>query len=97
MPPFGRLAALIISGPDEAAVDAQVQAMARIAPRIEGVSVLGPAPAPLAMLRGRHRRRFLMKCRREIQLQPIIRAWVKGLKWSGDLRLQIDIDPYSFL
>lgn len=97
MPPFGRLAALIISGHDEAAVDAQVQAMARIAPRIEGVSVLGPAPAPLAMLRGRHRRRFLMKSRRETPLQPIIRAWMKGLKWSGDLRLQIDIDPYSFL
>ena len=97
MPPFGRLAALIISGRDEAAVETQVQAMARLAPRIEGVSVLGPAPAPLAMLRGRHRRRFLLKSRREVALQPIIRTWTKGLKWPGDLRLQIDIDPYSFL
>ncbi len=97
MPPFGRLAALIVSGRDEAAVEAQVQAMARAAPRIEGVAILGPAPAPLAMLRGRHRRRFLLKCRREVQLQPVIRGWMTGLKWPGDLRLQIDIDPYSFL
>ena len=97
MPPFGRLAALIISGRDEAAVEQQVRMMAAAAPRAEGLSVLGPAPAPLAMLRGRHRRRFLMKCRRDLAPQPLIRAWLRGLKWPGDLRLQIDIDPYSFL
>jgi primosomal protein N' (replication factor Y) len=101
MPPFGRLAALIVSGRDEAAVEAQVRLMAASAPRPQdysgGVSVLGPAPAPLAMLRGRHRRRFLVKCRRDVQPQPVIRAWMRGLKWPGDLRLQIDIDPYSFL
>ncbi|HEY4163970.1 MAG TPA: primosomal protein N' [Dongiaceae bacterium] len=97
MPPFGRLAALIVSGRDEAAVESQVRMMAAAAPRAEGVSVLGPAPAALAMLRGRHRRRFLLKCRRDVAPQPLIRAWLRGLKWSGDLRLQIDIDPYSFL
>jgi len=75
----------------------QVRAMAAKAPRMEGVSVLGPAPAPLAMLRGRHRRRFLVKCRRDVAPQAFIRAWLRGLKWPGDLRLQIDIDPYSFL
>jgi primosomal protein N' (replication factor Y) len=97
MPPFGRLAALIVSGRDEAAVESQVRLMAAAAPRsMEGVTVLGPAPAALAMLRGRHRRRFLMKCRRDVAPQPLIRAWLKGLKWPGDLRLQIDIDPYSF-
>ncbi len=101
MPPFGRLAALIVSGRDEAAVDAQVRMMAAAIPRsgeiAAGVSVLGPAPAPLAMLRGRHRRRFLIKCRRDVAPQPFIRAWLRGLKWPGDLKLQIDIDPYSFL
>jgi primosomal protein N' (replication factor Y) len=97
MPPFGRLAALIVSGQDEAAVDNQVRMMAAAAPRAEGVSVLGPAPAALAMLRGRHRRRFLLKCRRDVAPQPLIRAWLRALKWPGDLRLQIDIDPYSFL
>jgi primosomal protein N' (replication factor Y) len=97
MPPFGRLAALIISGSDDGAVERQVRAMAANAPRVEGVSVLGPAPAPLAMLRGRHRRRFLVKCRRDVAPQGFIRQWLRGLKWPGDLRLQIDIDPYSFL
>jgi primosomal protein N' (replication factor Y) len=97
MPPFGRLAALIVSGSDDNAVERQVRAMAANAPRLEGVSVLGPAPAPLAMLRGRHRRRFLVKCRRDVAPQGFIRNWLRGLKWPGDLRLQIDIDPYSFL
>ena len=97
MPPFGRLAALIVSGRDEAMVETQVRMMAAAAPRGEGISVLGPAPAPLAMLRGRHRRRFLVKCRRDVAPQPLIRGWLRGLKWPGDLRLQIDIDPYSFL
>jgi primosomal protein N' (replication factor Y) len=100
MPPFGRLAALIVSGRDEAAVESQVRIMAAAIPRGDiaaGVSVLGPAPAPLAMLRGRHRRRFLIKCRRETAPQPFLRAWLRGLKWPGDLKLQIDIDPYSFL
>jgi primosomal protein N' (replication factor Y) len=97
MPPFGRLAALIVSGSDDGAVERQVRAMAAAAPRVEGVSVLGPAPAPLAMLRGRHRRRFLVKCRRDVAPQTFIRQWLRGLKWPGDLRLQIDIDPYSFL
>ncbi|MES1151990.1 MAG: primosomal protein N', partial [Dongia sp.] len=100
MPPFGRLAALIVSGRDESAVDSQVRMLAAAIPRGDpaaGVSVLGPAPAPLAMLRGRHRRRFLIKCRRDVAPQPFIRTWLRGLKWPGDLRLQIDIDPYSFL
>jgi primosomal protein N' (replication factor Y) len=100
MPPFGRLAALIVSGRNEAAVDNQVRMLAAAIPRGDkaaGISVLGPAPAPLAMLRGRHRRRFLIKCRRDVPPQPFIRAWLHGLKWPGDLRLQIDIDPYSFL
>ena len=101
MPPFGRLAAIIVSGRDEAAVEAQVKRMAAAVPRAEQnegrIAVLGPAPAPLAMLRGRHRRRFLVKCRRDVAPQPFVRAWLKGLKWPGDLRLQIDIDPYSFL
>jgi primosomal protein N' (replication factor Y) len=100
MPPFGRLAALIVSARDEAAVESQVRLMAAAIPRGDiaaGVSVLGPAPAPLAMLRGRHRRRFLIKCRRETAPQAFIRAWLRGLKWPGDLKLQIDIDPYSFL
>ncbi len=97
MPPFGRLAALILSSRDQAALNAKAQELARQAPHRDGVLVLGPAPAPLALLRGRHRLRFLLKTRRDTAPQPIIRAWLKGIKFPGDLRLQIDIDPYSFM
>jgi primosomal protein N' (replication factor Y) len=97
MPPFGRLAALILSGPDAAAVDNIAQTLGRTAPRGDGIEVLGPAPAPLAVLRGRHRRRFLLKCRRDIAPQPLLRRWVGPVMLPGSVRLQIDIDPYSFL
>jgi primosomal protein N' (replication factor Y) len=97
MPPFGRLVALILSGPDPVALERAARALARAAPRYEGVQVLGPAPAPLAVLRGRHRRRFLLKARREVAVQQLVRDWVAQVKLTGKLRLQIDIDPYSFL
>ena len=97
MPPFGRLAALILSGSDAEAVDAASRGLARTAPHGEGIEVLGPAPAPLSILRGRHRRRFLLKCRRDIAPQPLLRRWLAQVKLPGSVRLQIDIDPYSFL
>jgi primosomal protein N' (replication factor Y) len=97
MPPFGRLAALIVSGSNDGAVETQVRAMAAAAPRMDGVSVLGPAPAPLALLRGRHRRRFLVKTRRDVAPQTVLRNWLSGVKTRGDLALEIDIDPYSFM
>jgi primosomal protein N' (replication factor Y) len=96
-PPFGRLAALILNGPDADKVDAAARALAASAPRIDGVRVLGPAPAPLAMLRGRHRRRFLIKAGRSVKLQPLIQAWTAKVRLPASVRLQIDIDPYSFL
>jgi primosomal protein N' (replication factor Y) len=97
MPPYGRLAALIISGRELGAVTAKAQELARQAPHREGVTILGPAPAPLSLLRGRHRIRFLLKTRRDIAPQAILKDWLRGQKFSGDLRLQIDIDPYSFV
>jgi primosomal protein N' (replication factor Y) len=97
MPPFGRLAALILAGPDAETVDGVARALARTAPHGDGIDVLGPAPAPLAILRGRHRRRFLLKCRRDIAPQPLLRRWLAPVTLPGSVRLQIDIDPYSFL
>jgi primosomal protein N' (replication factor Y) len=97
MPPFGRLAALVLSGPDAETAESAARALARVAPHGEGILVLGPAPAPLAILRGRHRRRFLMKCRRDIAPQGLIRDWLGRVKLPGSVRLQVDIDPYSFL
>ncbi|HEV8015346.1 MAG TPA: primosomal protein N' [Stellaceae bacterium] len=97
MPPFGRLAAVIVSAPDDESADFTARALARAAPHLPGVETLGPAPAPLRLLRGRHRRRFLVKARREVNLQAVVRQWLARVKVPGNVRLQVDIDPYSFL
>jgi primosomal protein N' (replication factor Y) len=97
MPPFGRLAAIIVSGPDEAGVEDLCRRLARSAPRDPAIEVLGPVPAPLALLRGRHRRRFLIKSPRALPLQATLRAWLADCPAAGPLRIQVDIDPYGFL
>jgi primosomal protein N' (replication factor Y) len=97
LPPFGRLAALIVSAADAEAADFAARALARAAPQLPGVTVLGPAPAPLAILRGRHRRRFLVKAKREVKLQAVLRDWLARIRLAGSARIQVDIDPYSFL
>jgi primosomal protein N' (replication factor Y) len=97
MPPFGRLASLIISGPDPAAVDNVCAALARHAPHQDGVTILGPSTAPLALLRGRHRKRFRLKAARDIAVQPLLRTWLELIGLPGSVRLQIDVDPYSFM
>ena len=96
-PPFGRLAAVIVSGPDAHAVDAVARRLGMTAPHGNGVEVLGPAPAPLALLRGRHRRRLLVKARRDANLQDAVAAWLAQVKAPNRVRLQVDIEPYSFL
>jgi primosomal protein N' (replication factor Y) len=96
-PPFGRLAALIVSADTGPAADALADALGRAAPRGDGLVVLGPAPAPLAILRGRHRRRLLLKTRRDVAVQPILRAWLADVKVSGTARVDVDVDPVSFL
>ena len=97
MPPYGRLVALIVSGRDANAVDAAAASLGRTAPRIDGIVVLGPAPAPLSVIRGRHRRRLLVRARRDINIQEVLRRWVFALKPAGGVKIAIDVDPYSFL
>jgi primosomal protein N' (replication factor Y) len=97
LPPFGRFAALILAGPDAGVLDRVCRDMARRAPRGPGIDTLGPAPAPLAILRGRHRRRFLVRAPREAPMQALIAQWLSDLRLPGSVRLQIDIDPYNFL
>jgi primosomal protein N' (replication factor Y) len=97
LPPYGRLAALVLSGPDAAQLSALARHFAARAPREEGIHVLGPAPAPLALLRGRHRLRFLVKARRNVDLSAYLRQWTLSLRLPGSVRLAIDVDPQSFL
>jgi primosomal protein N' (replication factor Y) len=96
-PPYGRLAALIVSGPDEGRVATQARLLARTAPRSPEVLVLGPAPAPLALLRGHHRFRLLVKSPRSVNLSTLVRDWLAATKQDPAVRIQVDIDPQSFL
>jgi primosomal protein N' (replication factor Y) len=96
-PPYGRLAALIVSAETPAAADAVARDLGRAAPHGEGVLVLGPAPAPLAILRGRHRRRLLLKTRRDIAVQGLLQDWLARVPVPRGVRVDVDVDPVSFL
>ncbi len=96
-PPYGRLAALIVSADSALLADALARDLGRAAPSGEGVEVLGPAPAPLAILRGRHRRRLLLKTRRDVAVQPILREWLGKVTVPRGGRVDVDVDPVSFL
>jgi len=98
LPPFGRLAALVISARDKELTQLYARDVARRAPGAARIEVLGPAEAPLAVIRGRHRWRLLVKAPRDLDLQAYLRAWLDRLpKPPADLRLVVDVDPYSFL
>jgi len=97
LPPYGRLAAVIISGADAAETERFVRHVARATPSGEAVTILGPAPAPIHIVRGRHRWRLLVKAPREVNIQAYLRAWLKDMKPKGSVRLNVDIDPYNFL
>ena len=98
MPPYGRLAGIILSGTDVAQVFDLGNALARgdAALRRAGAQVFGPAPAPIARVRGRHRVRLLVKAPKGAALQAAIADWLRPVRLRGDLRLAVDIDPQSF-
>lgn len=96
MPPFGKLAALILSGSGEMKLDQFCRTLAQSAPRYDDIRILGPAPAPLAFLRGKHRRRFLVKTGKNIQVQKFLGEWLGAIKTPSTIQLKVDIDPQSF-
>lgn len=96
-PPFGRLASLLVSGADKHATEAHARKIAAVAPHDETVRVLGPAEAPLALVRGRHRFRILVKAPRGYDLSAYLRDWLAAApKAKGTLQLDVDVDPVSF-
>jgi primosomal protein N' (replication factor Y) len=96
-PPFGRFAAVVVSSEDQAAAQDIARAIGRSAPQVEGMAVYGPAPAPLAMLRGRHRFRLLVHARRMLDVQAVIREWLGSVAQPAKVRVTVDVDPYNFL
>ncbi|MBT7647137.1 MAG: primosomal protein N', partial [Rhodospirillaceae bacterium] len=97
MPPYGRLAGIVLSGTNEEQVRRLAHDLARNAPRGRDLVTFGPAPAPLSLLRGRFRWRLLVKAGREVNIQAALRTWLEPVQLKGSLRLQIDVDPLSFL
>ncbi len=98
LPPFGRLAALIVSASERDPAFAFAKALLAAAPMAEGLKLFGPADAPISMIRGRHRVRLLAQSGRDFDLSGYVRFWLaNGPKVSGNLRVQVDIDPQSFL
>lgn len=97
LPPFGRLAAVILSAPSAEQVDVVALQVAAAAPNGDDIELYGPAPAPLSVIRGRHRRRFLVKTPRTVDLSAYMTTWMGRLKVPSQVRISVDIDPYSFL
>ena len=97
MPPFTQLASVILSSPNYTKLQEAMRLMAASRPAFDQVDCFGPAMAPLAYLKGRHRARFLLRAEKTIDLQHILRGWIANVKLPTQVRLFIDIDPYSFL
>jgi primosomal protein N' (replication factor Y) len=97
-PPFGRLASLIISAGDRPSAEGFARKLAASAPVDERIKVLGPAEAPLAVIKGRYRYRILVKSPRSLDLSGYLRQWLAAApKTTGNLKLEVDVDPQSFL
>ena len=96
-PPFGRGAAIIVASEEEADARAAARLIGGVRPDLPDVLILGPAPAPLSLLRGRYRYRLLINARRSAELQDVIRAWLDPLRFAQGVRVAVDIDPYSFV
>ncbi len=96
-PPFGRWASIIISSGDDAEAREAANRIGAFRPEVAECMILGPAPAPMALLRGRYRYRFLINARRSVQLQQVIRRWLAAIDHPPGVRVAVDIDPYSFV
>lgn len=96
-PPFGRWASIIVSSEDEAEAREAARRIGDTRPQVPDCLILGPAPAPMALLRGRYRYRLLMNARRSVELQKVIREWLGCIDHPPGVRVAVDVDPYSFV
>ena len=98
VPPYGRMAGVVVSGPDLASVVGLAEHMVRNAEPLLRINaeIFGPAPAPIARVRGRHRVRILVKVAKGVVIQPALADWYAGLRLPSKVRVSIDIDPQTF-
>lgn len=97
MPPYGKLAALIVSSANQQAAEATAYYLGKCAPNTELIETLGPAPAPMNLLRGRYRYRLLLKTAKNINIQEVLKKWLSMVKIKSNVRVDVDINPYSFM
>ena len=101
LPPYGKLAAVIISAPDADQANEFARKFLLKAPRVSEnsgeIEIMGPSEAVIAILRGRHRRRFLVKADPQVNLSAYMHAWRSRIRIPGKIKLQIDIDPQGFM
>lgn len=97
MPPFGKLAAIIVTGENIEKTEKTAYLLGRCAPNTDMITTLGPAPAPLYMVRGKYRYRLLLKTEKCINIQDIIKKWLSMIETPSNVRIKIDINPYSFM
>jgi primosomal protein N' (replication factor Y) len=97
LPPFGRLAALIVSANEHEEAMGFARTLLAAAPQAEDLRLFGPADAPVAMVRGRHRVRLLVQSGKDFDLSGYVRFWLNTAEPpKGNLKVQVDIDPMSF-
>ena len=97
MPPYGKLAAIIMSGPDKGKTESFAKTVVSLAPKAEGIEILGPSEPPIGRLRGLYRRRILVQSEAGVNLSKYMKAWRERIKIPNKYKLQIDIDPQSFM
>ena len=97
LPPYGKLAAVIVTSGNEDLAQRAAFHLAKTAPHLQGVSLLGPAPAPIYLLRGKFRYRLLLKTLKTINIQSLILTWLGHLNFPSNVKVEVDIDPYSFM
>lgn len=97
MPPFGKLAAIIVSGTNQNVTEKTAILLGQTAPNNDYISTLGPAPAPIYMLRNKYRYRLLLKTSKNIKIQEVIKEWLRKVQAPSNVRIEVDVDPYSFM
>ena len=97
MPPYGKLAAVIVSSTNERAAEKTAFDLAKNMPNMQGVWLLGPAPAPIYILRSKYRYRLLLKTLKTINIQSVVQTWLSRLSVASNVKVEVDIDPYSFM